>query len=86
MANVESERANKAEHVKARIHDAIVALGGAGVVIFAAMIAAQIIVAALGVMLDHQCRSGGRKEHCVMAAGTAPAQAAAPVASQSLHR
>jgi hypothetical protein len=86
MANVESERANKADRLKARIHDAAVAMGGAGVVIFAVIIAAQIIVAALGAALDHQCRSGGGKEHCVIAAGTAPAQAAAPAASQSLRR
>jgi hypothetical protein len=50
------------------------------------MIAAQIIVAVLGVALDHQCRSGGAKEHCVVAAATSPAQAAAPAASQSPRR
>jgi hypothetical protein len=68
-----------------RIGDATVAMGGAGFVIFAVMIAAQIFVAALGVVLDHQCRSGGGKEHCVFAAATARAQAATPAASQSPH-
>jgi hypothetical protein len=69
-----------------RFHDAIVAMGGAGVVIFGVIIAAQIIVAALGVTLDHQCRSGGGKEHCVIAAAMAPAQTTAPAASQSARR
>jgi hypothetical protein len=78
MVNPENERANKAESLKGRIHDATIAMGGAGVVIFAVVIAAQIIIAALGVVLDHQCRSGGKKEHCVIPASTAPAQAAAP--------
>jgi hypothetical protein len=43
--------------------------------LFAVIIAAQLIVAAFGLALDHHCRSGGGKEHCVTAANTAPAQA-----------
>jgi hypothetical protein len=50
MTNQESETANKTEYLKAHIHDAA-ASGGAGIVIFAIIVAAQIIVAALGVAL-----------------------------------
>ena len=82
MTNPERETASKAEYLKARIHDAT-ALGGAGVAIFAAIIAAQIIVAAFGVVLDHYCRYGGGKEHCISAVRTASALAASPAARQS---
>ena len=50
MTNPESETANKAEYLKARIHHAA-ASGGAGIKILAIIVAAQIIVAALGVAL-----------------------------------
>jgi hypothetical protein len=50
MTNPQSETANKAEYLKARIRDAA-ASGGAGLVIFAIVVAAQIIVGALGVAL-----------------------------------
>jgi len=50
MKYSENETANKAEYLKAHIHDAA-ASGGAGIVIFAIMVAAQIIVGALGVAL-----------------------------------
>jgi hypothetical protein len=86
MANSENESADKGESLKARIRDATIAMGGAGVVIFGVVIAAQIIVAALGVTLDHQCRIRGGKEHCVIAAAMAPAQAIAPGVSQSPRR
>jgi hypothetical protein len=50
MTDPESETANKAEYLKARVHDAA-ASGGPGLVIFAIIVAAQIIIAALGVAL-----------------------------------
>ena len=71
MIKPKSETANAAEYLKARIHNVTIAMGGAGIVIFAV----QMIIAALGLALDHHCRSGGGKEHCVIAAGTGPAQA-----------
>jgi hypothetical protein len=43
MTNSESERADKAGSLKARIRD-VVASGGPGIVIFAIIVAAQIIV------------------------------------------
>jgi hypothetical protein len=70
MTKPESETANKAGYLKAPIHDPIIAMGVTGVVIFAVVIAVQLIVAALGFVLDHHCRSGGGKEHCVTAART----------------
>jgi TPP-dependent pyruvate/acetoin dehydrogenase alpha subunit len=75
MIKPKSETANAAEYLKARIHNVTIAMGGAGIVIFAVIIAAQMIIAALGLALDHHCRSGGGKEHCVIAAGTGPTQA-----------
>jgi hypothetical protein len=86
MTNPKGEAANKTERLKVRIQDATIAMGGAGVVIFAVIIAAQIIVAGLGLALDHHCRSGGKKEHCIVAADTAPARAAEPAATPSPHR
>jgi hypothetical protein len=86
MTNPETETANKAEYLKARIHDATIGMGGVGVVIFAVIIAAQIIIAALGVALDHHCRSGGGKERCIIAADTAAARAAERAATLSPHR
>jgi hypothetical protein len=50
MTNPQSETANKGEYLKARIRDAA-ASGGAGLVIFAIVVSAQIIVGALGVAL-----------------------------------
>jgi len=50
MTNPESQTANKAEYLKARIHDAA-ASGGPGLVIFAIIVAAQIMVGALGIVL-----------------------------------
>ena len=50
MTKPETETANKAMYFKARIHDAA-ASGGTGLVIFAIIVASQIIVAALGVAL-----------------------------------
>jgi hypothetical protein len=52
MTNPESETANKTEYFKARIHNAA-ASGGAGIIVFAVVIAAQLIVGVLGVTLDH---------------------------------
>jgi hypothetical protein len=42
----------ESETLKARIHDAVAA-GGAGIVIFAVIIAAQMIIAPLGLAMDH---------------------------------
>jgi hypothetical protein len=50
--------------------------------LFAVIIAAQLIVAAFGLAFDHHCRSGGGKERCIIAAGTA---AARPAATRSPH-
>jgi hypothetical protein len=50
MTKPESETANKAKYLKARIHDAA-ASGGPGLVIFAIIVASQIIVAAFGVAI-----------------------------------
>lgn len=50
MINSQSQTANKADYLKARIHDAA-ASGGTGLVIFAIIIAAQISVGALGIAL-----------------------------------
>jgi hypothetical protein len=43
MTNSESERADKAGSLRARIRD-VVASGGPGIVIFAIIVAAQIVV------------------------------------------
>ena len=50
--------------------------------LFAVIIGVQLIVGAFGLALDHHCRSGGGKEHCVIAAGAPPPQAAGPGAGQ----
>ena len=50
MTNTESETANKAEYLKARLHDTA-ASGATAFVTLAIMVAAQIAVAALGVAL-----------------------------------
>jgi hypothetical protein len=52
MTNPQSGTANKAVDLKARIHDAV-ASGGPGLVIFAVIVAAIIIVGALGYVFDH---------------------------------
>jgi hypothetical protein len=83
MIKPKSQTANRAQYLKARIHNVTIAMGGAGVVIFAVIISAQIIVAALGLALDHHCRSGGGKDHCFIAASTAPVQAAGLAEGQS---
>jgi hypothetical protein len=50
MTNSESEAANKAKGLKARIRDAT-ASGGPGLIIFAVIVAAQLGVGALGIAL-----------------------------------
>jgi hypothetical protein len=54
--------------------------------LFAVIIAAQLIVTAFGLALDHHCRSGGGKEHCVIAADAAAARPPEPAATLSPHR
>ncbi|MGB8632795.1 MAG: hypothetical protein WCD69_26040 [Xanthobacteraceae bacterium] len=51
MIKPESETANKVEHLKARIHEAV-SSSDPGIVIFAVIIAAQLIVGTLGLALD----------------------------------
>ena len=57
MTNTESETANKAEYLKARLHDTAASgatafvTGATAFVTLAIMVAAQIAVAALGVAL-----------------------------------
>jgi hypothetical protein len=52
MTNLENETADKAGYLKARIHHAV-ASGGPGIAIFAVIVAALIMVGALGFVFDH---------------------------------
>jgi hypothetical protein len=52
MTNLKNETADKAGYLKARIHHAV-ASGGPGIVIFAVIVAALIMVGALGFVFDH---------------------------------
>jgi hypothetical protein len=52
MTNSENDTADKSQYIKARIHQAV-ASGGPGIVIFAVIVAALIMVGALGFLFDH---------------------------------